>query len=275
MPIWGIAATPVIEGDLLIVPVCGAEDAYLVAFDLESGEERWRALADRGNYSAPIVIDQAGVRVLVIWTGDRVAGVDPASGSLFWEVPFESTRMPLGVASPVLHEDMLFFTGFFDGCILIRLDTEDTKVEELWRRKGPNEITTDGLQSIISTPVIRGEHIYGVDSYGQLRCLKLADGERVWEDLTAVPEARWATIHLIPHEAPGERIWMLNERGDLMITELNPEGYNELSRTHLIDPTRQQLNQREGVVWSHPAFAYRHVFARNDEALVCADLSAE
>ena len=270
MPIWGISASPVLEDDLLIVPVSG-KDAYLVAFDKNSGKERWRALNDRGNYSAPIVVDQAGRRVVVCWTADRIVGVDAASGELHWEHELKPRNMPLGVASPVLHGDQLFFTGFYDGCLLLRLDREAMAVEELWRKRGPNELRTRGLHSIISTPLLRGDHIYGVDSYGQLRCLALADGERVWEDLTAVPKARWATIHFVQN---GEDTWMFNERGELMRARLSPEGFEGLSRTALIEPTRGQLNQRGGVCWSHPAFAYRHVFARNDKRLVCADLSA-
>ncbi len=270
MPIWGIAASPVLEDDLLIVPVSG-KDAYLVAFDRKTGEERWRALEDRGNYSAPIVVDQAGRRVVICWSADRIVGVDAATGELHWEHEFKPRNMPLGVASPVLHGDRLFITGFYDGCLLLRLDRDAMAVEKLWRKRGPNELRTRGLHSIISTPLLRGEHIYGVDSYGQLRCLTLADGERVWEDLTAVPKARWATIHFVQN---GDDTWMFNERGELMRARLSPEGFEELGRTALIEPTRGQLNQRGGVCWSHPAFAYRHVFVRNDERLVCADLSA-
>jgi outer membrane protein assembly factor BamB len=271
MPTWGIAAAPIVEGGLLIVPACGAEDAYLVAFDLESGEESWSALSDRGNYSAPIVIDQAGRRVLVCRSGDRVLGVDPASGQLLWEHDYPSRNMPLGVAAPVLHEDMLFLTGFYDGCLLLRLGQDELRVEELWRRVGRNERRTDGLHSTISTPLVRDGHAYGVDSYGELRCLRLSDGERVWEDRTAVPRARWATIHFVQN---GARTWMFNDRGELILAELSPEGFHELDRARLIAPTLGQLDRRDGVCWSHPAFAYRHVFARNDEELVCADLSA-
>ena len=68
---------------------------------------------------------------------------------------------------------------------------------------------------------------------------------------------------------------MLNERGELIIARLSPKGYEEISRAKLLDPTLQGLNERGGVCWSHPAFAYRHVFARNDKQLVCADLAAE
>ena len=94
-------------------------------------------------------------------------------------------------------------------------------VEPLWTRRGESEKKTDAIHSIISTPIIQGDYIYGVDSYGELRCLELLTGNRVWEDLTAVPKARWSTIHFTPQE---DRVWMFNERGELMITKLSPKG---------------------------------------------------
>ncbi len=65
---------------------------------------------------------------------------------------------------------------------------------------------------------------------------------------------------------------MFNDRGELLITKLSPDGFEELDRTKLLKPTRGQLNRGNGVCWSHPGFAYGHVFVRNDEVLVCADL---
>jgi hypothetical protein len=65
---------------------------------------------------------------------------------------------------------------------------------------------------------------------------------------------------------------MFNERGELIIAQLTPQGYHEQSRAKLLEPTTDQLRQRGGVCWSHPAYAHRHVFARNDRELVCADL---
>ncbi len=271
MPTWGIAASPVIEDDLLIVPTSG-EDACLVAFDAESGKEAWRALSDRGNYSAPIVIDQAGRRVLVIWTGDRVVGVDPKTGKELWAHPFPSKNVPHGVASPVLHGDLIFLTGFFDGSLMLRLHPKKLAVSEVWRKRGQNERSTAALHSTISTPVLIGEHIYGVDSYGEFRCLQAKDGKRVWDDRTAVPRARWATIHFVQH---GDHTWMFNERGQLILAKLSPEGFTDLGRGQLIEPTIDQLSRRgKGVSWSHPAFAYKHVFARNGVELRCVDLSA-
>jgi hypothetical protein len=102
--------------------------------------------------------------------------------------------------------------------------------------------------------------------------LRADSGDRVWEDLTATPKARWSTIHFVRN---GDRIWMFNERGELIISKLSPRGFEEISRAKLLEPTLDQLRQREGVCWSHPAFANKHVFARNDKEIVCASLAAD
>lgn len=269
--IWGVSASPLVDGDLLIVQVGGAGETCLVAFDKRTGEERWRALDDRPSYSAPIIIEQAGRRVLACWTGDSVAGLDPANGKVFWREPFKPRKMVLAVSTPVVEGDRLFVTGFYDGSMMLRLKGETPGIEKLWQRRGRSEQQTDALHSIISTPYFAGDYVYGVDSYGELRCLDAATGDRVWEDLTAVPNVRWGTIHFVRN---GDRMWMFNELGELIIGRLAPLGFEEISRAKLLDPTTGQLPQRGGVCWAHPAFANRHVFQRSDTELVCADLSA-
>ena len=272
MPIWGIAAAPLVYDDLVIVHIGGKENASIVAFDKEYGDEKWRQLRDRAQYSAPIIIQQAGRDVLVCWTADSIAGLDPTTGDVYWRFPFAPRNMPIGIATPIVSGDRLFVTSFYDGALMLRLASDRPDVELLWRRNGRSEQETEALQSIISTPFFQGDYLYGVDSYGELRCLQASDGERVWEDLTATPKGRWSTIHFVQHE---ERVWMFNERGELIIARLSPGGFQELSRAKLIDPTLDQLAQRNGVCWSHPAYADRHIFARNDKELVCADLAAD
>ena len=115
MPIWGIAAAPLIDGNLLIIEV-GGENACLVAFDKVTGAEKWKALDDRAGYSAPIIIEQAGRRVLVCWTGDNIAALDPATGEVLWKIPFTPSKMVLNVPTPVVHDDRLFVAAFYDGC---------------------------------------------------------------------------------------------------------------------------------------------------------------
>jgi outer membrane protein assembly factor BamB len=270
MPTWGIAAAPLIEGDLLILQI-GGKGACVVALDKKSGKERWRALDDPASYSAPILIEQAGRRVLVVWTGENVAGLDPQSGKVFWKQPHPPLQMMSNIATPVCDGRHLLVTSYFDGSLLLRVRQDKLAVEKLWHRVGPSPRDTDALHSVISTPILDGGHIYGLDSQGQFRCLEIGTGDRVWEDLSIVPQNRWATVHMVRH---GAETWIFNDRGELVIGRLSPQGFDEIDRAKLIDPTRVQLNRRGGVCWSHPAFAYRHVFARSDKELVCADLSA-
>jgi len=271
-PIWGIASAPLVEGDLVIVQLGARPDACIVAWDKQTGVERWRALDDKASYSAPVVVEQAGRRVLVCWTGEHVAGLNPATGEVYWKHPTPVKEMIINVSTPVVAGDRLFLSSFYDGSYMLRLGQETPTVESIWRRRGKSEKHTDALHAMIGTPFIQGDYVYGVDSFGQLRCLDADTGDRVWEDRTAVPEARWATIHMVRN---GDRVWMFNERGELLIAKLSPEGFHEISRTKLIDPTKGQLSRGDGVCWSHPAYANRHVFARNDQELVCASLAAE
>lgn len=268
MPQWGIAGAPLVYQDLVIVHI-GGENACVVAFHKQDGKEAWRALSDRAQYTAPILVQQAGQEVVVCWTGDSVAGIQPLTGKSLWRIEFKPSRMPIGVATPVLNGDRLFLTSFYDGSMMLRLTQDKPGAQVLWKRAGESEMKTDALHSIIGTPVFLGDFIYGVDSHGELRCLKAENGDRIWEDLTATPKSRWSTIHFVQH---GAETWMFNERGELIIAQLSPQGFKEISRTKLLEPTTAQLDRRGGVCWSHPAFAGGHVFARNDNELVCASL---
>ena len=274
MPIWGIASAPIVEAGNLIVQIGGQPDACIVAFDRKTGEEKWKALDDSASYSAPIVITHAGQRILICWTGNNIAAVDPETGTVHWIHSFPATRWEIGIATPIFYENELFFTNFYEGSLLLRLPPNELTVELEWHRAGKDERHTEALQTTMATPVRIGDYIYGVDSYGELRCLDARNGDRIWEDLSAVRKARWSNIHFIRHPAASDnRVWMFNEHGELLITELSPEGLNIISRAKLIEPTRDQLNRRGGVTWAHPAFAYKHVFIRNDKELVCANLA--
>jgi hypothetical protein len=99
----------------------------------------------------------------------------------------------------------------------------------------------------------------------------LATGKRLWETLAATTGAReqeYATAFLVKHQ---DRYFLFNEKGDLILARLEPEGYTELGRFHLLEPTNEAFGRE--VVWSHPAFAHRSVYARNDKQLVCVSLA--
>ena len=272
MPIWGITAAPLVYQDLVIQIAAGSGDACVVAFDLKTGKQRWQAINERAGYSAPILIRQGAQDVCVCWTGESISGLDPSSGKLLWSVEMLPRNMPIGVPTPVVAGEHLFVSSFYDGSMLIRIDPEQPTAEQVWYRVGQDEKNTDALHCMISTPLIKGDYIYGVDSYGELRCLDLKSGDRIWEDNSAVRRARWATIHTIQD---GDREIMFNDQGELIFARLTPEGFKEQSRAKLIDPTKEQLRRRDGVTWSHPAISDGHIYIRNDRELLCASIRSE
>lgn len=269
MPIWGITAAPLVYRDMVIQIAAGEGQTCVVALDFETGKTRWTALDEKAGYSSPIVVRQGQQDVVVCWTGESISGLDPLDGRLLWGIPMQSRNMPIGVPTPVIQNDLLFVSSFYDGSMLIRLDLTKPSAEKVWHRVGENEQKTDALHCMISNPIIKGQYIYGVDSYGELRCLKLDNGDRVWEDKSAVKRNRWATIHFIQ---AGNREIMVNEQGELLFGTLSPTGLQLHSRSELISPTRIQLNRRDGVVWAPPAISGGHIFVRNDNELKCVSL---
>ena len=143
-----------------------------------------------------------------------------------------------------------------------------------WKSTSESEILTDALHAVVNTPVIDGDYIYGICSYGQLRALNAATGERIWETQEVTRErARWASGFIVRN---GDRFFINNDRGELIIARFTPEGYQEISSTQLIAPTTRPGNRRElrFVNWSHPAYANRHIHARSDTEVIRASLDA-
>jgi hypothetical protein len=122
------------------------------------------------------------------------------------------------------------------------------------------------------TPYTDGKAIYGANSTGVFRAVDYRTGDRLWKDVTATEQIRFSNMHIVKHR---DHEWIFNNQGELIICDLKPDGYHELSRARLIKPTKRQQRKGNGVTWSHPAFAYRHVFARSDEEIVCASLAAD
>ncbi len=272
MPIWGIASSPLIYKESVILQVSGANGACMVAFKKSDGKEVWRALDERAGYSSPIIIQQAGQDVLVCWTGESLSGLDPNTGKVHWTHPMLPRNMPIGIATPTFDNECVFVSSFYDGSLMVRVPKDSLTSSVIWRSIGKDEQNTASLHAMIGTPLVDGAHIYGVDSYGEMRCLNAETGERIWEDLTAVPKERWSTIHMV-RQANSEIVWMFNERGELLMTRLDPSGLKIIDRCQLIEPTRAQLPQRGGVCWSHPAFAEQSIFIRNDNRIVRASLA--
>jgi outer membrane protein assembly factor BamB len=273
-PIWGYAAHLLVDGDLVFT-LAGGENTAVVALDKHSGKERWHALTVQEiGYAPPVIVEAGGTRQLIIWHTEAINALDPATGKVFWSVPFpadgEPVRPGITVAMPRQIGDRLFVSSVHHGSLMLQLAADKPAAKVLWQGKSRNVAKPDGLHALMSTPVFQDGHLYGVCAFGELRCLKADTGERVWETFaaTAGKKALFATAFLVPQ---GDRFFIFNDNGDLIIARLTPKSYAEIDRAHLLAPTL--FSRGRDVVWSHPAFANRCIYVRNDEEVICVSLA--
>ena len=270
---YGFSSAPIVDGNRLIVLVSHSPDGKVIAFDKVTGKELWRALPTESEIgtSQPLLVDAGGTRQLIVWDTTSVTALNPVTGATYWVQPFRS-----GMNIAMAHSGArLLVSTFYEGPLMLELDKKQAAARVLWKGSGTSEIMTDKLHATLTTPIIDGDYIYGICSYGQLRALDARTGERLWESqAVTVERVRWASAHMVQQ---GERVFITNDRGELILARLTPTGYEEISRTPLLKPTTDPRGRRElgAVNWSHPAYANRHIYARNDEELIAVSLAAD
>ena len=239
--IWGFTSSPLVYGDLLIQVVGAEPDGKVIAFDKHTGEEVWRSLSsDWENGLRPADDLRARRRRRTAHRlgaeGGQLAQPGERRG-LLERAPGE-VASGMTVTTPVVDGDRLLFSQFYRGSLLLEFDSEKPEVRELWRGQSRSEMPeeTDGLHSLITTPILEGDTIYGVCSYGQLRGLNAADGSRLWESDEMTRQGRWGAAFMVRH---GDRWFVNNDLGDLIIARFSRDGYEEIDRARLIEPTTQ------------------------------------
>ena len=280
VPAYGVSHAPLVEDDILIVVVGGEPDAKVVGFNKTTGEEVWRALemTSETGYSSPVVIDAGGVRQLIFWHATALVSLNPQTGETYWEQEFLNTG-GLAIGTPVRSGRYLLISQFRTGSMMMTLNNDRPGAQMLWKGQSRSELPhlTDGLHAMMSTPIIIDDYLYGVDSYGELRGLDATTGERLWQSDALTPQGRFGTAYFVRN---GDRYFVTNDSGQLVIARFTPDGYQEIDRTPLLEPTLHTRGGASGrwsdrtVLWAHPAFANGHVVARNDREVIRASLVA-
>lgn len=274
-PIWGYAAAPLVVGELLIT-LAGGDGSTVVALDKNTGAEVWRALsASEIGYCPPTLIEASGKVQLLIWDADQLSSLNPLDGTSYWSTPF-AARYAMSIAAPVLEGDRMYVSGIGEVGAMFQLSSSSPGVDILWNGK-----PKDAVYCANSTPYFLDGFIYGADcGIGSFICFDATTGKRQWETFQPTSQTERRASHgtafitkLTSSEASKSRFYLMSETGDFIIADLTPEGYKEVGRQHVIDPTNECFGRQ--VNWSYPAFANRCLFVRNDKELVCYSLATD
>ncbi|TWU00410.1 outer membrane biogenesis protein BamB [Botrimarina colliarenosi] len=279
-PLWGHSAHPLVDGDTLYCLV-GGDGSVVVAFNKLTGEDKWRALStpsmkNEVGYCPPMMIEHNGAKQLVVFDPEATCGLDPATGETLWSVPILSSY-GMSIAQPLPMGDRLFVTGYGGPSVFFQLPAKGAEPKILWSGEAKTSASAANASPIADAD---GRVIYAVDANSSsLVAIDPANGERHWESQLPTrgkaerrSRARHGTVFVI-RQGESDRYWLTSETGDLILARLTPEAYEEIARQPLLEPTGNAFGRP--VLWSHPAFAERSVFARNDKEIVRVNLAAE
>lgn len=249
VPQWGISTVPLAEGELLLVDVGGRRDCSLVAFEKATGKTRWTVETDKPGYSTPIALTFEGVRQVLFFTGSSLVSVAPATGKVYWRVPWQ-TSYGVNAATPVfVAPDKVFISSSYDkGAQVLRMKSQGdgVAVEPLWRSRV--------MKNHFNSSVLADGVLYGFDD-ATLKAIDPVSGEERWKARGyGKGSLLWADGHLV----------VLSDQGELALVEATPEAFREKARVGVI----------QGKTWTMPTLADGRLYVRSEKELVVLDFKA-
>jgi outer membrane protein assembly factor BamB len=251
---FGMACSPLVDGELVIVIVGGRPDAGVVAFERETGVVRWQASDDEAGYASPVAATVNGKRRVFALTAAGLNVLEPATGKVLAKHPFQAPiRASVNAATPLVIGDRVLLSASYDtGAALLKLRDDDT-LQRIWSGD-------ESLSSHYATPVHRGGLIYGFHGRQErgpsLRCVELETGRVRWEQ----PDFGAGSILLAE-----DKLLVLTEKGQLVCAPATPDGFKPTARAQVL-PFECR---------AYPALAGGKLYARSKDKLVCVDLRAK
>ncbi|HEX8130754.1 MAG TPA: PQQ-binding-like beta-propeller repeat protein, partial [Pyrinomonadaceae bacterium] len=245
---WGVAASPLIVDDKVVVLAGGTNGKGVVAYNKASGARVWSALNDRASYTSPMLVTLSGKRQILVVTASRLAGLEPADGAVLWSHPWD-TSMGINVSQPLIvgANRFLISAGYGKGAALVELQGSGRSftTRAVWENIN--------LKTKFNSPVVSGGYAYGLDE-GILTCLDLATGERKWKGgRYGYGQVLLASNHLI----------VTTDGGEIVLVKADPAGYAEVAK----------FSALTGKTWNVPALANGRLLVRNGTEMAAYNLA--
>jgi outer membrane protein assembly factor BamB len=230
-PDFGVAMSPIVVGDLVIIHAGGTGNGAVLALDVVSGATKWAWKGDGPAYASPIVADFAGTQQIVTQSQRHVVGLSPADGRLLWEIPF-TTDYEQNSVTPIVANGLLIYGGLNKPTTAVRISSAAGKWQTAAAWQNPD------LPMYMSSPVESNGHLYGLTnrSRGQFFCLDSRTGQTLWTTKGREGEnAAFVTAASL--------VMAVTTEGELVIFRSNPKAFDAVKR----------YTVAESPVWAHPA----------------------
>ena len=245
---WAMSASPLVVDGMVVVLPGGGNGRSVAAYDADTGDLVWTALDDVQGYTAPMLVELAGVRQILVVTARRAAGLAVEDGTVLWDYPWVVSNVPNMSQPVVLDGNRVFLSASYgQGAALVDISHTGggLSVRELWR--------TNRMKNKFSSSVVHEGYIYGLDE-SILACLNADTGELVWKG------GRYGYGQLLL--AAGHLV-VLTERGDVALVRATPDGHDELA----------QFSAIGGKTWNTPTIADGRLFVRNTTEMAAFDIA--
>ena len=243
IPAWGIAASPLIVNDLVIVAAAGT----LAAYDLATGAPRWTGPTGGASYSSPQLLTIGGVPQVVLLNANGAIGISPTDGARLWEHAWPG--IPIVQPNLADNGDLLIAVSESSGTrrIAVAHGSNGWTAEERW--------TSEDLNPFFNDFVTHKGHAFGFNG-SSLVCIDLANGTRKWRG------GGYGNGQLVLL-ADQDLLVVLSEQGELALVKATPDQFTEVARFRAV----------KGKTWNHPVLVGDTLLVRNAEEMVAFRLS--
>ncbi|MHB8898990.1 MAG: PQQ-binding-like beta-propeller repeat protein [Thermoguttaceae bacterium] len=246
VPQFFTATSPIIVDAMAVAQLGKAGEGAMIAFDLATGNEKWRWDGGTPEYASPVLMTVAGTRMLVTLTSQDVAGVGLADGKPLWQLPFAPASRAYNAATPIVDGQKVIYTGAGRGTKAVKVEKQGDRfvATELW--------SNPDLAPQYNSPVLKDGFIYGLSDRGKFFCINAENGQTAWTDDAEHGRGFGAIVDA------GSCLLALPSTAELIVLKPSGAKFEQLAA----------IKVAETDTYAHPVVAGKRIFIRDQDSII-------